>query len=222
MKNQTQGTVAAEAVRRPRGRPQTASDDTRRTMIIAEARSTFHQMGYAGTTMDLVAMRCKVSKQTLYKLFSSKTELFMAMIDLHRASMVALPRDDAETLPLMETLEQIFMIDIDEEVDRDRQAFIHFIVGEAERFPEIGGLLHKHGLQQSRTLLAEWLQTQTERGRISIRNTESGARMLLSMVMGALAPMPGNLDHWPSREARNDHLRCCFEVFLKGALPRPE
>lgn len=222
MKNHTRGALVAEAVRRPRGRPQTASDDTRRKTIIAEARRTFHQMGYVGTTMDLVATRCKVSKQTLYKLFASKTELFMAMIDVHRASMVALPRPDGETLPLMETLELIFMIDMDEEVDRDRQAFVHFIVGESERYPEIGGLLHKHGLLQSRQLLAEWLQTQTDRGRLSVQDTASGARMLLSMVMGALAPMPGNLDRWPSRADRNEYLRCCFGIFLKGALPRPE
>ncbi|MET0747123.1 MAG: TetR/AcrR family transcriptional regulator [Rhizobium sp.] len=222
MKNQPLKPSEAETIRRPRGRPRTESDESRRTKILAEARDIFNELGYAGTTMDLVAMRCKISKQTLYQLFDSKTELFMAMIALHRASMVALPRDPTETLPLAETLEKIFIIDMDEDAEADRLGFIHFIVGEAEHFPEIAGLLHKYGVEQSRILLAEWLQLQNDRGRIRIQNTESGARMLLSMVMGALAPLPGNVDNWPSRQARNDHLRCCFDVFLKGVLPRSE
>jgi AcrR family transcriptional regulator len=167
----------------------------------------------------LVATRCKISKQTLYKLFSSKTALFMAMIALHRSSMVALPRDGDENLPLAETLEKIFMIDIDEEADTDRQTFVHFIVGEAEHYPEIADMLYEQGVQQSRRLLADWLQIQIGRGRIQIDSPESGARMLLSMVMGALAPLPGNLDNWPDRNARNAHLRRCFDVFLHGVLP---
>jgi hypothetical protein len=69
-------------------------------------------------------------------------------------------------------------------------------------------------------MLAQWLQIQNDRGRIAIDDTESGSRMLMSMVMGALAPLPGNLDNWPSRQARNDYLRCCFEIFLNGVLPR--
>jgi AcrR family transcriptional regulator len=220
MKNQAEKPSGAETIRRPRGRPRTASDETKRSTIIAEARRTFNELGYIGTTMELVATRCKISKQTLYKLFASKTELFMAMIDLHRATMVALPRDEAEELPLIETLEKIFMVDIDEEMDSERQTFVHFIVGEAEHFPEIARLLHEHGVEQSRALLTEWLQTQIDRKRIARHDTESGSRMLLSMVMGALAPIPGNLDHWQSREARNHHLHNCFKVFLTGVLPR--
>lgn len=219
MKNESRKLLEAETIRRPRGRPRTSSDETKRNAIIAEARKTFHQLGYAGTTMDLVATRCKISKQTLYKLFGAKTELFMAIIAFHRSSMLALPRDQDETLPLVETLEKIFMMDIDEEAESDRQAFIHFIVGEAEHFPEIAGLLHEHGVQQSRILLAEWLQVQNDRGRLAIKDTKSGSRMLMSVVMGALAPLPGNLDNWSSREERDDHLRRCFEVFLNGALP---
>lgn len=220
MQNTTRTPSEAEASRRPRGRPRTTTDETKRDAIIAEARRTFHELGYAGTTMDLVATRCRISKQTLYRLFSSKTALFRAMIAVHRASMVALPRAEGETLPLAETLEQIFRIDIDEEADQDRKAFIHFIVGEAERYPEIACLLQKDGVEQSRLLLADWLRLQCDRGRIDITDAESCARMLLSMVLGALAPIPGDIDQWPSRLARDAHLRGCFDVFLNGVASR--
>lgn len=220
MKNETKQSGEDETIRRPRGRPKTSSRGEKRAAVIAEARRTFHEHGYAGTTMDLVASRSKMSKQTLYSLFSSKTELFMEMIAAHRASMLALPRDPDEDMPLAEALEKIFMIDVDEETDRDRQAFVHFIVGESEQYPEIVSLLVEHGVEPSRRLLSEWLQAQNDRGRLAVANTMSGARMLMSMIMGAVAPLPGTPDNWASRRERDDHIRYCIEIFLHGALPK--
>jgi AcrR family transcriptional regulator len=220
MKNETKQAGKDETIRRPRGRPRTSSKDEKRAAVITEARRTFHEQGYAGTTMDLVAARCKISKQTLYALFASKTELFMAMIATHRASMLDLPRDEDENLPLAEALEKIFMIDMDEEADRDRRAFVHFIVGEAEQFPEIVSLLVEHGIEPSRRMLADWLQVQNDRGLLDVAHTMSGARMLLSMIMSAVAPLPGSPDKWSNRQERDEHIRRCFDMFLYGAVPR--
>jgi AcrR family transcriptional regulator len=208
----SQGHIAA----RPRGRPKTTSDDARRAKIIAEARTTFHELGYGGTTMDLVANRCKLSKQTLYKLFPSKSDLFMAIVDAHRATMLRLPRDPNENLPLAETLADIFMIDIEEEDERDREALIHLVVRESRTFPEIGMLLRTHGIQQSRQLLADWLRAQQERGRLAPLDASSGARMLMSMIFGAMTSLPGCPSDWPDREARKRHLHLCIDVFLNG------
>ncbi|MDL2404170.1 TetR/AcrR family transcriptional regulator [Rhizobium calliandrae] len=204
------------AARRPRGRPKSASDDARRAEIIAEARATFHEFGYGGTTMDLVAARCRISKQTLYRLFSSKTELFMAIIAKHRASMLALPRDPKENLPLDEALEQIFMINIDEAAERDRDAFIHLIMSEAQQFPEIAALLRTYGAEQSRQMLADWLSLQQKRGLIEIADASSGARMLMNMIFGAMISHPGKPNDWPDRETRLRHLRQCIAIFVAG------
>lgn len=207
------------AIPRKRGRPKTVSDDARRTEITVEARATFHELGYGGTTMDLVAARCRISKQTLYRLFSSKTDLFMAIIADHRASMLALPRDPKENLPLTEALEQIFMFDIDEAAERDREAFIHFVMGEAQRFPEIAALLRVQGAEQSRQMLADWLNLQQRRGLIEIADAESGARMLMNMIFGAMITLPGKPNDWPNRETRLRHLRQCIAIFVAGVQP---
>ncbi|MDE1991038.1 MAG: TetR/AcrR family transcriptional regulator [Rhizobiaceae bacterium] len=218
------GAGASEAVQpaacRPRGRPKTLTDDERRVDITTEARATFHEFGYGGTTMDLVAARCKISKQTLYRLFSSKTDLFMAIIADHRASMLALPRDSNENLPLCDVLEQIFMIDIDEQAEREREAFIHLIMNEAQQFPEIAALLRTHGAEQSRQMLADWLTLQRKRGRIEIADTMSGARMLMNMIFGAMISLPGKPNDWPDRETRLRHLRQCIAIFVSGIQPK--
>ncbi|MFT4182387.1 MAG: TetR/AcrR family transcriptional regulator [Rhizobium sp.] len=214
------GNADQVAARRPRGRPKTVSDDARRAGIIVAARATFHEFGYGGTTMDQVAARCRISKQTLYRLFASKIDLFMAIIGEHRASMLALPRDPQENLPLGEVLEQIFMIDIDEAAERDREAFIHLALREAEQFPEIAALLRTCGAEQSRQMLADWLRLQQRRGLIDIADAESGARMLMNMIFGAMITLPGRISDWPDRETRLRHLRQCIAIFLKGVRVR--
>jgi AcrR family transcriptional regulator len=210
------GIESIDVSRRPRGRPKAATDEERRTSILANARNTFHALGYGGTTMDLVAARCKISKQTLYRLFASKTELFMAIMDEHRATMLALPRPAGEKLPLGDTLGNIFMIDIDDAAEREREAFVHFIVRESQQFPEVAALLQTHGVQQSRQLLADWLKAEIERGRLQLDDPFSGARMLMDMVFGAMAFKPGRPKDWPDRQTRNRHIRRCFDVFLHG------
>lgn len=206
--------------RRPRGRPKTVNDDARRAEIVKEARATFYELGYGGTTMDLVAARCRISKQTLYKLFPSKTDLFMAIIAEHRASMLALPRDAEEDLPFAEALEQIFMIDMNEEQERERDAFIHLAISESQRFPEIATLLHTHGARQSQRMLADWLAEQQRRGVIEIGDAASGARMLMNMIFGAMISKPGHPSDWSDRETRLRHLRQCIAIFTAGVQRR--
>ncbi|OEC99836.1 TetR/AcrR family transcriptional regulator [Rhizobium sp. AB2/73] len=208
------------AKRRPRGRPKTVNDDARRAEIVAEARATFYELGYGGTTMDLVAARCRISKQTLYRLFPSKTDLFAAIIAEHRASMLALPRPADENLPFDKALELIFMIDIDEDQERERDAFIQLAISESQQSPEIARLLHTYGARQSQQLLADWLIEQQRRGLIEIADAASGARMLMSVIFDAMISRPGRPKDWPDRETRLRHLRHCIGIFTAGVQPR--
>lgn len=214
------GNADPAAKRRPRGRPKTVNDDARRAEIVTETRATFYELGYGGTTMDLVAARCRISKQTLYRLFPGKTDLFMAIIAEHRASMLALPRPAGEDLPLNEALEQIFMIDMDEAQERERDAFIHLAISESQQFPEVATLMHTHGAKQSQQMLADWLGEQQQRGLIEIADVASGARMLMTMILGAMISKPGHPNDWPDRETRLRHLRQCIAIFVAGVQPR--
>ena len=59
----------------------TAAD--RRAAILEAARSAFADTGYHQTSLDAVAERAGVSKALLYEHFSSKRELFVAMLEMH-------------------------------------------------------------------------------------------------------------------------------------------
>ena len=221
MKQKTSAEERLAAVvpdRRGRGRPKVVADERRRADVLACARETFLALGYAGTTMDAVAGRCRMSKQTLYRLFAGKTDLFAAMVAAHRRTMLDLPRLDDDT-PLDQAIAEIFRIDIDPAAERERTAFIHLAMMEAREFPEIADLVHRHGVGASRRLLADWLDAQRTRGCIRLDDVASGARMLMDMIFGALM-RPGGAPDWPDRAARTAHIRRCIAVFLDGVRTR--
>lgn len=212
-------TAEKSPVRR-RGRPKTASDDERRAEIVNCALEIFTEHGYAGTTMDLVASQSKVSKRTLYELFPGKTALFHAMIAAHRQAMLDLPRerDDED---LVEALEAIFRVDIDEEEDRKRKAFVQLIMVEAAQFPEVYEIIVQHGAGVSRQLLTDWLARQRDRGVLDIDDPASGARILMDMIFGAMGfkKIRGCGEEF-SHEERQSQIRRCIDVFLNGVRPR--
>ena len=136
-------------VSRNRGRPKLASDDTQRLAIVDGARQLFVERGYGRTTTDDVAAQCRISKQTLYRLFPGKAALFAAVVEAHRYSMLALP-GDYDALPLEQALAQIFQIDIDPKLDEDRMALLRLVTLETRQHPELeemmfGALVLKAG-----------------------------------------------------------------------------
>lgn len=202
--------------KRSRGRPKKIDDNLRRIQIIDCARKTFVELGFAGTTTDLVASRCKISKQTLYGFFAHKSDLFLAVVIAHRELVLALPRPANEDLPIEEAIARIFRLDIDEDSERERDAFINLLVRESEQYPEISELLFVQGALPARGLLSDWLSSQKALGRLQIHDTRNGARMLMDMIFGAICrPHHRSLD-WPDRNALRDYQRMCITVFLHG------
>jgi AcrR family transcriptional regulator len=209
------GTNTAAGAPRKRGRPKVSSDDDKRAHIVENARRIFMQHGYAGSTTAVVALEAGVSKQTLYKLFESKEELFAATVTAHRRTMLDLPRD-REDVSIAESLERIFMIELDEEKDAERAGFLQLVFREAAQFPELVEILNREGLLASRQNLADWLAERVAEGRISLDDPASGARMLMDMIFGGMGPREGRAQAWPDRDQCIAHLRRCIAIFSAG------
>ncbi|HEY9213921.1 MAG TPA: TetR/AcrR family transcriptional regulator [Ancylobacter sp.] len=207
--------------RRSRGRPRTAPDATRRMEIVAQALQIFRELGYARLTTDAVAARCQISKRTLYRLFSSKTDLIAAIIETHRQSMIALP-GDYDHLPLVQALDHIFFNSIDDVADRQRFAFLQFLFVEAAVHPDLEAISEKYGRDATLRLLAEWISHQCAIGRMEVPNAQDAARMLMDMVVGSIASTRRGTMEWPGSERRRDYVRECIRVFVGGVATRPE
>lgn len=71
----------------PRAR---VSRDERRAQLLVAAQEVFVAYGYHGAAMDDIARAAQVSKPVLYQHFSSKRELYFALLDSHLAALTDL------------------------------------------------------------------------------------------------------------------------------------
>ena len=204
---------------RSRGRPKLVSDETQRLLIVEGARQLFIEKGYGRTTTDDVAAQCRISKQTLYRLFPGKAALFAAVVDAHRHSMLALP-GDYDAMPLEQALQQIFQIDIDLKLDRERMALLRLVTLESQQHPELKEMLWRYGVDKSRADLAKWLARQRDRGLIQFDDAASGARILMDMMFGAMVLKGGESSAMPSSQKRRTHIQRCVSIFLNGVRSR--
>jgi len=231
----------AEGSGRRRGRPKVASDAVQRAAVVAAAHHLFVSDGYGGTTMDTVAARCRMSKRTLYRLFPGKADLFAAVVEAHRQTMLALP-GDYDHLPLDAALAAIFRIDISDEEELERRGLFRLVMVERHAFPELDRMLIHHGAERAHAELTRWLAARAAQGEIVLDEPAAMARLLMDMVLGGQRPRPGDWpapppeggdppppsppapgdDRWPDIDgaARRAHVRRCIGLFLNGVVPR--
>ena len=65
------------------------SRSARRTQLLAAAKTVFVTQGYHAAAMDDIAVRAGVSKPVLYQHFSSKLELYLAVLQRHVDNLVS-------------------------------------------------------------------------------------------------------------------------------------
>ncbi|NTF10528.1 TetR/AcrR family transcriptional regulator [Agrobacterium rubi] len=205
--------------KRERGRPKVSSDSEQSDAIGEVAWRLFIENGYSGTTMSDVASAARVSLKTVYRLFPAKRELFTAVVELHRRSMLALPAD-YDDCSIEEALGHIFQIDIDPEADRVRTALMTLFIVEAGRFPELGPLVREYGGDRAMKLLSEWLDRQAQSGRASVPDSEVAAKMLMDVAFGAISLKVGDQPQWPGGGNRRAYLKRCFSLIAAGLTPR--
>lgn len=203
-----------------RGRPKLVPDDMLRARIVEEGLAMFIEHGYGRATMDELAGRMHLSKQTLYRFFAGKAALFAAVVDEHRQSMLALP-GDYDHLPLADALAAIFLINIDPAAERARAALIDVVLREAGTHPELHEAMLRNGIERSRDELADWLTRQAERGRLEIDSPLDYAGILMDMIFGpSFRVLTPAADEASLAALRRDHIRRCIDVFLYGVVPR--
>ncbi|MCG8710766.1 TetR/AcrR family transcriptional regulator [Brenneria sp. 4F2] len=197
------------------GRPKVIGHKARRQSIIQGAYEAFIEQGFARTTTAVIAAKARVSKRSIYEVFSNKTALFAAIIQEHQHLILALPRPPDERLPLLDTLIEIFRLEIDEEAARAREAMLNLIVRESIQFPELSDYLYDNEIIRSREALIDWLQMEADRGRMAVDDLNVCAGMLMDIVFGALLPHRRGRQE-TARASRIEHIKKRFEIFLRG------
>ena len=132
------------------------------------ARTVFLGNGYRGTSMDEVAALAAVSKQTVYKHFADKKQLFTAIItgdisatETRTHEMVAALSDSDDINKDLRQFARQHVVDV---MQPHLIQLRRIIIAEAERFPELARTWYASGPQHAHTTLAEQFQALARRG----------------------------------------------------------
>jgi TetR/AcrR family transcriptional regulator, mexJK operon transcriptional repressor len=144
----------------------------KRRAILDAARALFLRSGYAGTSMDDVAARAAVSKQTVYKHFVDKERLFTAIITGDIAATEQLTRSLVDPLPDTQNLEhdlrEFARRHIVEVMQPHLVRMRRILIGEADRFPDLAAAWYEHGPERAHATFAGWFTALAERGLLRV------------------------------------------------------
>ncbi|WP_199701361.1 TetR/AcrR family transcriptional regulator [Jiangella rhizosphaerae] len=140
----------------------------KRRAILEAATEVFLQHGYVGASMDQVAAKAAVSKQTVYKQFADKEHLFAEIIVGRtsvlgdRLARVYATLDDAtDPRPALRDVCHQLLASLSRP---DVLQLRRLVIAEADRFPEVSGRWWEQAFHPSLVVLGEALQRMADRG----------------------------------------------------------
>ncbi len=156
----------------------------KREAVLDAARASFLELGYAATSMDLVASRAGVSKATIYAHFAGKDDLFAAVIHrrceqgLSGGPMWPAERDARTTLTAVAAL-ILDLLMAPEAIDMYR-----VVVAEAARHPELARAFWDAGPGEGRVRLAAMFAELDGRALLAVADPRAAADQFVSMLRG--------------------------------------
>lgn len=175
--------IGPASVRRGRPRGSEAPE------LLSIARQMFIARGYRGTTMDAVAARAHISKQSLYRDYPSKDALYSAVVrdwvdrgyDGMRPHVTAL----AETRQARQGLLNLARVVQAGLLSPPVLQMRTLIAAEAHRFPDVAADYVTRSWTRNIHMLAEALGALTARGLLHIDDPDLAAEQLTWLVVAA-------------------------------------
>jgi AcrR family transcriptional regulator len=126
---------------RKNGRPTRDAADRLSAHVVACAARLFLRNGYAGASIEAVAAEAGVGKNTIYRRYATKSDLFQAVVD-HQMQIVLPPPDTAAATDedLTAGLRRIGALLVKAALNPETTALQRLIIAEAERFPELSAI----------------------------------------------------------------------------------
>ncbi len=177
--------MSEKDVSRSRGRPR-GSDGS---ALLDIARDEFLAQGYARTTMDAIAARGRISKQSLYGRYSSKERLFAAVVSdwvdrgadsmrPHTDALVASADVSRALLRLTQTLQAAIL-------STPVLQMRTLVAAEAARFPDVARDYVSRSWDRNLRTLAEALAVLAERGDLRTDDPALAAEQLTWLALAA-------------------------------------
>ncbi|SOE08628.1 TetR family transcriptional regulator [Hoeflea halophila] len=191
-----------------------------REKILAAAEQVFLRAGFLGANMDSIAEKAAVSKQTVYAHFQSKEILFLEVIETMTGGAARTIGEDVEDplddRPVEDYLTAVAIDQLSVVLTPRLMQLRRMVIGESERFPELGRSLYENGPLVSIRRVARALARYKAIGQIRDCDPLGAATQFNWMVMGAptnAAMLLGD-SGIPSRSELDAHAREAVRIFL--------
>lgn len=154
--------------------------------ILAAAEEVFLRDGYVGASMDRVAQLAGASKQTVYKHFGSKQQLFVDLVtSMTDATGDPIGHESVDgSAPVAETLTGHAVEMLDAVLTPRILRLRRLVIGEANRFPDLGRALFEHGPQRAIVGIERRLRAWVESGALPEHDSAMAAQHYNWLVMG--------------------------------------
>lgn len=155
-------------------------DETKTEAILEAAAVLFGEKGL-NASMDQIARRAGVSKQTLYNRYASKAEIARAL---------ATRRSDAITAPLrvggdVETVLTAMAVSLVRRVcHADKGASLRGVALMSPEAPDMARAIYAAGPGESLRRISTWLAEQDQAGRLTVPDPDHAAEIFSGMALG--------------------------------------
>ncbi len=157
----------------------------KREAILSAATQILVREGYGATSMDAVARRAGVAKQTVYSHFGSKAGLFEAIVAANAEHMLEplIPNEGAslEPAPALETMARRLL---DVILSPEGLGRFRLVVAESGRFPELAEVFFHAGPERLTAGLAGYLSSLHADHVLDIPDARLAATQFFGMVRG--------------------------------------
>ena len=161
----------------------------KRRAILDAATEVFLKSGYLGTNMDEIAALSSVSKQTVYKHFSSKEALFVEIVGGMTTGAGDVVHNDvaqlAEGEDLAAYLTEYALRQLTVVLTPRIMQLRRLVIGEVTRFPELARVLYERGPARAMNMLAAVFAGLAERGLLEIEDPGVAAEHFNWLIMSA-------------------------------------
>ena len=155
--------------------------DESKTEAILDAASTLFSEQGGGVSMEAIAKRAGVSRQTLYNRFPSRLEIGRALASRRSDAISAPLRDGGDPETVLTTLAGLLL---DKIVGEDGRASMRGVVLMSPHAPDVALAIYEAGPRESLRRLSAWLAEQDRRGALAVPDPEAAAEMFSGMVLG--------------------------------------
>lgn len=161
----------------------------KRRAILEAAATVFLRNGYLGTSMDEIAAGAGVSKQTIYKHFADKNKLFVEIV-IKTVNEISDPVYEevlniADSGDIEADLRDLARRQLARVMQPRLLELRRLVIGEANRFPELGRTFYERGPGRTIDALATAFERLAARGELRLEDPTLAAAQFNWLIMSA-------------------------------------